>query len=132
MRFVRAAELSIVTHITLRLFATRGFPPTRNTNSKLCLLGLYSSLQSIRAAHEKVNCPKGQEKLAWATAQTHKSARLQNVYTPVMIYLHFSVMLISVQANVFVCVFLFLSPLPTIAEAAGDPAASAIVSSMTE
>ena len=65
-------------HNTPRLFATRGFPPTRNTNSKSGLLGLYSSLQStrrgyaasvwllcrrqlrcIRAAHEEVNCPKG-------------------------------------------------------------------------
>jgi len=35
----------------LSLFATRGFTATRNTNSKLCLLGLYSSLHSIRAAH---------------------------------------------------------------------------------
>ena len=58
------------------LFATRGVPtpsvpsghlpltggvgpPTRNTNSKLRLLGLYSSLQSIRAAHEKVNWSAG-------------------------------------------------------------------------
>jgi len=35
----------------LSLFATRGFAATRNTNSKLRLLGLYSSLHSIRAAH---------------------------------------------------------------------------------
>ena len=37
--------------ITPRLFATRGFPPTRNTNTRaLALLGLCSSLRSIRAA----------------------------------------------------------------------------------
>ena len=38
--------------VTPHRLTTRGFPPTRNTNSKLGLLGLHSSLQSIRAAHD--------------------------------------------------------------------------------
>ncbi len=41
---------------TSHLFATRGFPPARDTNRKAgAFLGLYPSLQSIRAAHNGSN-----------------------------------------------------------------------------
>ena len=49
---VRLATARSLRVVMLRLLTTCGFPPTRNTNSKRCLLGLHSSLQSIRTVRD--------------------------------------------------------------------------------